>query len=86
MRTVWVLGDQLNRSIGALAEADLATDRVLMLSEETWSREKGVVTQDRPTSSLEPRWRNDFRLRFLARQITYSSASVSVELLGAAKP
>jgi deoxyribodipyrimidine photolyase-related protein len=31
MRTVWVLGDQLNRRIGALAGADPATDRVLLI-------------------------------------------------------
>jgi deoxyribodipyrimidine photolyase-related protein len=42
MRTVWVLGDQLNRSIGALAEADLATDRVLMLSDGPAVRERAV--------------------------------------------
>ena len=29
--TVWVLGDQLNRSIGALADADPATHRVLLV-------------------------------------------------------
>ncbi len=31
MRTVWVLGDQLNRSIGALADATPATHRVLLV-------------------------------------------------------
>jgi deoxyribodipyrimidine photolyase-related protein len=31
MDTVWVLGDQLNRSIGALAQADPSTHRVLMV-------------------------------------------------------
>jgi deoxyribodipyrimidine photolyase-related protein len=31
MDTVWVLGDQLNRAIGALAQADPSTHRVLMV-------------------------------------------------------
>ncbi len=30
-RTIWVLGDQLNREIGALADADPETDMVLMI-------------------------------------------------------
>ena len=29
--SIWVLGDQLNRGIGALADADPATDSVLMI-------------------------------------------------------
>ena len=46
MRTVWVLGDQLNRSIGALAEADPASDRILLvesaakLSSKRWHRQR----------------------------------------------
>lgn len=31
MKTVWVFGDQLNRKIGALAEADPKTHRVLII-------------------------------------------------------
>ncbi|WP_040493743.1 cryptochrome/photolyase family protein [Ilumatobacter nonamiensis] len=31
MNTVWVLGDQLNRHLGALADADPTTDRVLII-------------------------------------------------------
>ncbi len=34
MRTVWVLGDQLNRAIGALADAVPGTDRVLLVRSE----------------------------------------------------
>ena len=33
-RTIWVLGDQLNRSIGALAHADRRRDTVLMIESE----------------------------------------------------
>ena len=46
MRTVWVLGDQLNRSIGAMAEADPSTHRVLMvestakLASKRWHRQR----------------------------------------------
>jgi deoxyribodipyrimidine photolyase-related protein len=46
MRTVWVLGDQLNRSIGALAEADPTTHRVVMiestakLASKRWHRQR----------------------------------------------
>ncbi|MEX1280286.1 MAG: cryptochrome/photolyase family protein [Acidimicrobiia bacterium] len=35
MRTIWVLGDQLNRSIGALADADPHADRVLLVEAES---------------------------------------------------
>ncbi len=44
--TVWVLGDQLNRGIGALAQADPATHRVLMveslgkLASKRWHRQR----------------------------------------------
>ncbi len=34
MRTVWVLGDQLNRSIGALADADPSQDRILLVESD----------------------------------------------------
>ena len=52
MRTIWVLGDQLNREIGALADADPATDCVLLvesdalLSSARWHRQRAhlVVT------------------------------------------
>ena len=30
-RTIWVFGDQLNRRIGALADADPSSDRVLLV-------------------------------------------------------
>ena len=46
MRTVWVLGDQLNRSIGALADADPDRDRVLLveshakLTSKRWHRQR----------------------------------------------
>ena len=46
MDTVWVLGDQLNRSIGALAAADPARHRVLLvesdalLGNERWHRQR----------------------------------------------
>ena len=46
MRTVWVLGDQLNRAIGALADADPATDRILLvestarLQSKRWHRQR----------------------------------------------
>ncbi len=35
MRTVWVMGDQLNRSIGALAEADPSDTRVLLVESKS---------------------------------------------------
>ena len=46
MRTIWVLGDQLNRSIGALATADPTTDRILVvesdakLASKRWHRQR----------------------------------------------
>jgi deoxyribodipyrimidine photolyase-related protein len=46
MQTVWVLGDQLNRSIGALADADPSTHRVLLvesdakLASKRWHRQR----------------------------------------------
>ncbi|MFK7917941.1 MAG: cryptochrome/photolyase family protein [Ilumatobacter sp.] len=46
MQTIWVLGDQLNRSIGALADADPATHRVLLveslakLASKRWHRQR----------------------------------------------
>ncbi len=46
MDTVWVLGDQLNRSIGALADADPDTHRVLLveshakLASKRWHRQR----------------------------------------------
>ncbi|WP_420451572.1 cryptochrome/photolyase family protein [Ilumatobacter sp.] len=46
MRTIWVLGDQLNRSIGAMADADPASDRILMveslgkLRSKRWHRQR----------------------------------------------
>lgn len=55
MQTVWVLGDQLNRSIGALAGADPSTHRVLLvesaakLASKRWHRQRAhfVVTSMR---------------------------------------
>ena len=52
MQTVWVLGDQLNRRIGALADADPGMHRVLMveslgkLASKRWHRQRAhfVVT------------------------------------------
>lgn len=41
MRTVWVMGDQLNRTIGALADADPSEHRVLMV-------ESGSMIDGRP--------------------------------------
>lgn len=47
-RTFLVLGDQLNRSIGALAMADPGTDRVVMiesdamLRQRSWHRQKSA--------------------------------------------
>ena len=38
MRTVWVLGDQLNRRIGALAQADPRDSRVLLVESEALLR------------------------------------------------
>lgn len=46
MQTVWVLGDQLNRSIGALSEADPSSHRVLIvesaakLGSKRWHRQR----------------------------------------------
>jgi deoxyribodipyrimidine photolyase-related protein len=46
MQTVWVLGDQLNRALGALADADPATHRVLLvesaakLDSKPWHRQR----------------------------------------------
>jgi deoxyribodipyrimidine photolyase-related protein len=46
VRTVWVLGDQLNRSIGALADADPDADRVLLVesaakaTSKRWHRQR----------------------------------------------
>ncbi|MDX1448842.1 MAG: cryptochrome/photolyase family protein, partial [Acidimicrobiia bacterium] len=34
MRTVWVFGDQLNRRIGALADADPSRDRILLVESQ----------------------------------------------------
>lgn len=55
MKTVWVLGDQLNRQIGALADADPSTHRVLLvesfakLRSKRWHRQRAhfVVTSMR---------------------------------------
>lgn len=52
MRTVWVLGDQLNRAIGALATAEVDGDRILLvesaakLSSKRWHRQRAhlVIT------------------------------------------
>ena len=52
VQTVWVLGDQLNRSIGALRDADPQTHRVLLvestakLSSKQWHRQRAhlVIT------------------------------------------
>ncbi len=52
MKTVWVLGDQMNRRIGAMADADPATHRVLLvestakLASRRWHRQRAhfVVT------------------------------------------
>lgn len=52
MRTIWVFGDQLNRSIGALSSADPRRDRVLLvestalLTSKRWHRQRAhlVVT------------------------------------------
>ena len=52
MKTIWVLGDQLNRSIGALADAEPDTHRVLLvesmakLRSKRWHRQRAhlVVT------------------------------------------
>ncbi len=38
MTTIWVLGDQLNRSIGALAAADPATHRILLVESRAMLR------------------------------------------------
>ncbi len=43
--TVWVLGDQLNRSIGALAEAEPGRTRVLMVESEAKLRSKAFHRQ-----------------------------------------
>lgn len=46
MRTIWVLGDQLNRGIGALADAAPGTDRVLLvestqkIASRQWHRQR----------------------------------------------
>ena len=46
MQTIWVLGDQLNRRLGALAEADPTTHRILMveslgkLASKRWHRQR----------------------------------------------
>ncbi len=46
MRTIWVLGDQLNRQIGALAEADPSTHRILLveslakITSKRWHRQR----------------------------------------------
>ncbi len=46
MQTIWVLGDQLNRRLGALAEADPTTHRILMveslgkLTSKRWHRQR----------------------------------------------
>ena len=46
MRTIWVLGDQLNRRIGALADATPGRDRILFVESETkitsrrWHRQR----------------------------------------------
>lgn len=46
VKTIWVLGDQLNRQIGALAEADPATHRILLvesfakLQSKRWHRQR----------------------------------------------
>jgi len=46
MRTIWVLGDQLNTDLGALAGADVATDRILMvesaakMASKRWHRQR----------------------------------------------
>jgi deoxyribodipyrimidine photolyase-related protein len=46
VRTIWVLGDQLNRSLGALADADPRTDRILLvesdakLASKRWHRQR----------------------------------------------
>lgn len=46
MKTIWVLGDQLNRRIGALADADPTTHRVLLvesfakLQSKRWHRQR----------------------------------------------
>ena len=52
MRTVWVLGDQLNRAIGALADAEPESDRILLiesaalLDSRRWHRQRAhlVIT------------------------------------------
>ncbi len=46
MRTIWVLGDQLNRQIGAMRDADPAHDRVLLVESDAllagrrWHRQR----------------------------------------------
>lgn len=46
MRTIWVLGDQLNRQIGALADADPESDRILLvesmakIASKRWHRQR----------------------------------------------
>ncbi|MEQ9161186.1 MAG: cryptochrome/photolyase family protein, partial [Ilumatobacter fluminis] len=46
VQTVWVLGDQLNRDIGALRDADPETHRVLLvestakLASKRWHRQR----------------------------------------------
>ena len=49
METIWVLGDQLNRRIGALADADPATHRILLvesiakLASKRWHRQRAAL-------------------------------------------
>ena len=38
VQTIWVLGDQLNRQIGALADADPATHRILLVEDDAPTR------------------------------------------------
>jgi deoxyribodipyrimidine photolyase-related protein len=40
MDTVWVLGDQLNRRLGALRDADPATTHVLLVESDAKLRSK----------------------------------------------
>ena len=57
--TVWVFGDQLNRSIGALATAEPATHRILLVESEAkitgrrWHRQRlHLHLRDRKSTRL----------------------------------
>jgi deoxyribodipyrimidine photolyase-related protein len=45
LRTIWVLGDQLNRRIGALAQADPKQDRILMVESRSMFEGRGFHRQ-----------------------------------------